>query len=485
MARRKMNKSQIDGSPLGGRGLNTEPQPDRWSPFRGQGYDKRFISVIALVHAVFFLLACCYKRIYMGDSFEYIYEALNIKNNFFFYSGNPALPIEPEYMTQRQPLYPFFLLLVYLFTTNNWIVLILQNLLSIFNIYYARKIFLQLGYQKKYDWLFLLLIIAYPAQFINANTIAPDILLQTFALLYFGNFISLFQTHERKYALRMSLALIAGMFVKPVLYPFALAHMLVMIAMMAYPKTKLRKVALAAILPMCAVLFYNSWNSARTGKFHFTSNQAFNASYYYYPFISQTQGADSANKFLQREREAYASIPEYKNRYEHANARGTELLKQNFFPYMLFHLKHSARIFIEPGKAEMDLFTGKLTYGKLYSKEQSGFFATWKDKGIAGMGEYFQKNTSMLFVIVVLLFNCIRAIGLLLFFTDKRTHWFIRLFAFIFISYFAVAAGPIANTRYFLPVSIIAIGCAVLGLLAYKEKRSIKVTGNTSPLERG
>ena len=95
---------------------------------------RRFVAVIALVHLVFFLLACYYRRIFMGDSFEYIYEAVNIKDALFFYSGNPAMPIEAEYMTQRQPLYPIFLLSVYFFSINNWVVLVLQNLLSIFNI---------------------------------------------------------------------------------------------------------------------------------------------------------------------------------------------------------------------------------------------------------------------------------------------------------------------------------------------------------------
>ena len=46
--------------------------------------DKIFIGIIVLVHVAFFLLACMYRRIYMGDSFEYIYEALNIKKYFFF-----------------------------------------------------------------------------------------------------------------------------------------------------------------------------------------------------------------------------------------------------------------------------------------------------------------------------------------------------------------------------------------------------------------
>lgn len=432
--------------------------------------DKTFIGIITLVHVVFFLLACVYNRIYMGDSFEYIYEALNIKQHFFFYSGNAALPIEPEYMTQRQPLYPLFLLGVYLFTVNNWIVIVLQNLLSIFNIWHLRRSLLNIGYQPKYDWLLLLFTIAYPAQFINANTIAPDILLQTFTLLYCSNFISLFQTKQHKHAIFMSLALIAGMFVKPVLYPFVLVHIIILLATGIHHKVLLQRTVLIAVMPLTAVLLYNYWNLTRTGKFHFTSNQAFNASYYYYPFISQTQGQDSANKFLQKERAAYASIPDYKDRYDHANERGTELLTENFVPYMLFHLKHSARILIEPGKAELDLFTGKLTYGRLYSKEQTGFFATWKNKGITGMSEYFSNNPSMLAVILILVFNCIRLIGLFWFFTNKNIHWLLRLFTFVFISYFAVAAGPIANTRYFLPVSLIVIGCAVIGFIKKLNK---------------
>ncbi len=432
--------------------------------------DRIFAGIIVLVHVAFFLMACGFKRIYMGDSFEYIYEALNIKRFFFFYSGNPAMPISPEYMTQRQPLYPLFLLGVYMFVVNNWLVLVLQNALSIFNIYYCRMVLIRMGYRQKYDWLLLLLIIAYPAQFINANTIAPDILLQTFALLYFGSFVLLFQARELRYAIYMSLALIGGMMVKPVLYPFVVPHIVILVAVAVYHKVLLQRTIAVAIMPLLAVLLYDYSNYTRTGKFHFSSNQAFNASYYYYPFISKREGADSANRFLQKERRDYAAIPEYKDRYDYANERGGELLKQNFLPYMAFHLQNSARIFIEPGKAEMDLFTGKLTYGKLYNKEQTGFYATWETKGLAGMNEYVHNNPSLLFVVLVFIFNCIRAIGLFWFFTDRNQHLLVRLFVLGFVAYFAIAAGPIANTRYFLPVSLVVIGCAVLGFMRKLNK---------------
>jgi hypothetical protein len=425
--------------------------------------------VLLLVHAAYFLMAFIFKRIYMGDSFEYIYEALNIKYSFFFYRGNPTLPIMPEYMTQRQPGYPFFLLLIYLFTVNNWLVIFFQNLLSVFNIYYCRSVFIKLGYDIRYDWLLLILLKAYPSQFINANTIDPDILLQTFTLLYFGCFVLLYQTRQVKYSLFMSLALIGGLMVKPVLYPFVIIHLLIVIAF--HYKHFRRQVVVAAVLPLAVVLLYNWFNYTRTGKFHFSSNQAFNAIFYYYGFIARNHGADSAQNFLQDERKDIAARPLYKDRYDYANRRGVELLRQNFGPYIKYHLKHSARIFIEPGKAEMNLFTGSLTYGKLYSREQAGFFATLDREGWKGIVKYMRSNPSMVFVICVLFFNLVRLVGLFIFFFLSTVHLHIRLFIFMLLSYFALIAGPISNTRYFLPVSLIAIGCAVAGYAGVLEKR--------------
>lgn len=440
--------------------------------FRYSKHDRIFISTIVLVHAVFFLLALHYTRIYMGDSFEYIYEACNIKNLFFFYSGNPALPIEPEYMTQRQPLYPLFLMGVYLFTVNNWLVLVLQNIVSIVNIVYARRLFGSLGLSQKYDWLLLLLIAACPSQFINANTIAPDILLQSCTLLYFGSFVRAYQTKNLKYTAYMSLWLVAGLLVKPVLYPFVLVHFIVLLALFIKWKVQLQRPLLIAILPVCAVLAYNYSNQLRTGKFHFSSNQAFNAIYYFNAYYTATQGADSAARFLANERADINAFPEYKDRYDYANSRGVELLKAHFAPYTAYHLKNAGRIFIEPGKAEMDLFTGHLTYGALYANKGGGFSATIKEKGIGGLGSYFSSNPSMPLVMLVLLFNIIRLLGLALFFLTRSISIHIRLFALLLLLYFAVLSGPIANTRYFLPVSLIAIGCATMGIASSLQKRT-------------
>src|SRR5690606_35256464 len=109
-----------------------------------------------------------------------------------------------------------------------------------------------------------------------------------------------------------------------------------------------------ALLPVLSIIAYNYINLQRTGKFHFSSTQSFNAVYYYYFYYADKEGVDSAQKFLQAERDKMAAMPVFADRYDYANARGKELLKENFVPYILYHMKHSARLLIDPGKGELD-----------------------------------------------------------------------------------------------------------------------------------
>ena len=440
---------------------------------------KGFMAVIVLVHVVFFLLACHFERIYMGDSFEYIYEAVNIKDALFFYSGNPALPIEPEYMTQRQPVYPLFLAMVYSFAVNNWIVLVLQNMLSVFNIWYCRKGLFKMGYKAKYDWLLLLFIVAYPIQFIYANTIAPEVLLQTSVLIYMRQMALMLLHKKWSHAAWASLVLIVGLFIKPVLYPFVVVHLLIVVFCAIRNKAGLLRAVGIGLMPLIAVLMYNTWNLERTGKFHFSSNQGFNAIYYYYFYFSDKEGGKQAKEFLQTERDKIAAMPVYKDRYDYANERGVALLKENFIPYMGFHLKHSARYFIEPGKGEIDLFTGKLTYGGLYTKEGEGFYATMKREGVGGLPRYAIENPSLIIAMIVLLFNILRLIGMGMALFDKGIVLRVRLFVLLMFGYFAVTTGPIANTHYFMPISLVAIGSAVIGIMHWRERNSnLAATGD-------
>lgn len=436
--------------------------------------DLRFLAALLIVHAVFFVIAVHYKNIFNGDSAEYIYMALNIRDHFWFYSGNPAMPEVTELLTLRPPGYSLFLLLVYIFSINNWLVLVLQNILSVCNIYYLRSALAPLNYRKRYDWLLLAFVVIYPSQFINANTIAPDILLQSFVLLYFCQFLMLIQKKDWTHGLYMSLALIAGLLIKPVLYPFAYVHCILMLwVAMRFKSTVMPY--LAAILPLMVVMLYGAWNLKRTGKLHFTSTQSFNAIFYQYKFIEDKYGNDSALVFLKEERKQADAMEHFYERYDYAGNRSRELLLQNIGPYILFHAKMSLWILIAPGKGELDMFLGNLSLRKLYAKHQPrSLLNSVKHDGIKGLQMYANVNPSFPVTIVVLCFNILKIAGLAIFFMTKSINKYVRIFTAILIAYFIFTAGPIANTRYFIPVSLITAVCATIAyqdiLWKYKNK---------------
>ncbi len=443
--------------------------------------DIRFFVGLLVVHAIFFTIALYYKRIYNGDSYEYIYMALNIRDHFDFYAGNPALPRVEEYMTLRPPLYSILISIIYLFTVNNWIVILFQNFVSIFNIYYTRDTIRKIGYSRKYDWILIAFVLIYPAQFIHSNTLAPDILLQTTVLVYFRHFILLVRRKEWRQGFWMSLALIAGLLLKPVLYPFAYIHVLILLGMAGYVNRGLMKPFLAGLAPILIVILYSSWNYARTDKYHFSSNQSFNAVSYYYYYFAKKEGTEKAQAFLQAERDKMNAMPKYTDRYEYANARGIELLKDNFVPYMAYHLKRGLRMFIDPGKGDIDMFTNRTTIGGLYKGEKTtGFYRSVKKGGMDGFEQYMEENPTVFLALIVLVFNTLKIFGLFLYLFHRRTNKYIKLLVILLLGYVAITTGPIANTRYFMPVSLIVIGCATVGYKHYLHWRKYRViiTGN-------
>jgi len=441
--------------------------------------DIRFFASLVVMHVVFFAIALHYHKIYNGDSAEYIYMATNIKNHGWFYAGNPVMPVQAEYLTLRPPLYSLFLAAVYCFTVNNWVVLVLQNLISIANICCLRDTIRKFGYSRKYDWILMAFVLLYPSQFVNANIIAPDILLQTFVLLYFRFFVLLMKSAHWKNGVWMSLSLIAAMMVKPVAYPLAFIHCLLMLGIWRYFRTQSLKPFFIALTPIVAVILYGSWNYERTGKLHFSSTQSFNAIFFYYTYLSGTEGREAAEPFLQKERAHLDSIKNFSERYSYANSRGAELVKSHFFPYIKYHLIHSASMLVTPGKGELDMFIGRLTLSKLYSIHQPESFITVIRSGNKEkLRKYLHDNPTLPLMMIVLFFNILKLVGFILFLLSKRKPMYLRLFIICIVGYFCLVAGPIANSRYFIPVSLIVAGTAAIAFQDLLLRQ--KVRGNAT-----
>ena len=170
---------------------------------------------------------------------------------------------------------------------------------------------------------------------------------------------------------------------------------------------------------------------------------------------------------------AYTDFPE---RYKYANKRGVELLQDNFWPYMAYHTQRSIRMFVDPGKGDFDMFTNRTTLGGLYSGVQGeGFYKAIENGGIEGFELYMERNPTVFLAFIVLLFNAFKILGLFLYLFHRKTNKYIKLLVVLLLGYFAITTGPIANTRYFMPVSLIVIGCATVGFKHYLHWRKYKV----------
>ncbi len=426
-------------------------------------YGGLFIAGVIILHAIFFLLTLDFKRLYMGDSYEYVYMALNIRDHFLFYAGNAVLPLMEKNYTLRPPGYSLFLLLIYVFTVNNWVVLVVQNIISVFNILYLRNTIRLLGYQTRYDWIFFVLLAAYPAQFIYANTIAPDLLVQTCVLIYFRHFIQLGREPAPRHAWIMSIVLTYGVFTKPILYLFVPVHVII-IAWCFYRFRLQKAVFLSLLIPVVSIVSYNTWNLQRTGKFHFTSIQPWNAMYYNVRMFQEHKlGKTATAEFMRNEQHLWDQTKSFKEWYDYGNSRSMEFLWSHVADYMIYHLKYCAQFFIHPGKGEIDLFTGKLTYGRFFAQKDKRITEVLKGMSLTELPEFLKTHGSVVVMFIVLFFNGVKVLGAVLFFAGRRITWYHRGMAFLLLVYFAFMTGPLANTRYHLPVSLIFIGCAVIG----------------------
>ncbi|OSZ81701.1 hypothetical protein CAP35_00075 [Chitinophagaceae bacterium IBVUCB1] len=425
--------------------------------------DVRFVASLIVVHLVYFLVATQYKCIYNGDSLEYINMAINF-NKGWFYSGSLLDPFDPMYYTLRPPGYPFFLWLIYIFGVNNWIVLLLQNAISVFNILYLRSTLKLIGYSRKYDWLLMAFVLLYPSQFINANLIQPELLLQTCVLFYSRHLLLLLQTRLWKHAFIMSLALIAGIMMKPVWYPFVMMHFVLLMLVSRRYRNGIIRPAVAALLPMFVVLIYSYWNDTRTGKIHFSSIQSINALLYnqeYY--VRETYGADSARSFYEAELAASMAIKNFSKRYDYQSAKALQMLKDNFLPYTAMHIRKSVVMLADPGKGEMDLFTAQTTLQQIHSPSTRPFREVMMQDGISGVRNYISTNPSAPIALLVLLFCVLKLIGTVLFFFSRSIEAQYKWVFGLLLFYFVFITGPVAYARYLMPVSLLLIGCAALG----------------------
>jgi hypothetical protein len=430
-----------------------------------------FIVIIIAMHLAWLLAGMHWGRFYNGDSYEYIYLAESISKGHY-YGANPVMPVIDYRISSRTPAYPLFLLTFYtLFGKSNIIILLFQNLLSVASCCIILNTFQRISSFKKYSWVYLLFIVFYPAQMFFATTLAPDTLLQFFLVLYFRQLVlSIYEPKASRIGY-MSLWLILAIMTKPIMYPFLFLHFA--FALWYFLRNKAKIVVFTGAIPILVIMGYGLWNKQRTGLFHISSVASNNLLHYNARFFLVSKyGEPYADSVVGGIKTKMESMNGLKQKYEYASHEATAIIKRDLLSYGLFHLRESIRFFIEPGKSELDLYTGYLGYN--FNPKALTFYRSYKERGIAGGWDYLKSYPWLPLVLLVFFFNLIRVAGVFLFIFNKSLPLSFRVLSTIYVLYFAAITGPVANTRYFLPVLLVTSAMATIGYAGWFERMKNK-----------
>jgi len=430
--------------------------------------DLIFIIGLVLLHLLFFIFAVYHNNYYpfsglnfkLTDPYQYLTEAKNIIEHGVFYCGDLSKPINFDLYTLRPPGYPLFLSVFYLLKAPLYVIIFFQNIISISSIFLVRKTILLFNYKKKYDVIFMGLLLLTPSQFIYANTIFAEVIFQFFIVLMFRYIILFSKFKKGKYLLWYSIALVLAAFTKPVMYLFVVPSFLYML----YLSYKIKKYypAVLSIMPILAVLLLMSWNHKRTNTYQYSSIQTINLlNYNTRLYVMSKKGAEFADKFLDSIHNNADKIQDYAERTTYLNKASQNYLRHNLFGYGFYHLQGSVFAMLDPGRFDISNFFLLNTK----NVKQKGILFHLNNGGILSVIKFLIDTYSiplLLFLGLILFFNIFKLVSLILFVFNKRINLNFKIIVLGLLLYIILLAGPVGASRYLMPLVPIIIGVILI-----------------------
>lgn len=418
---------------------------------------KRFLSALIFIHLLFYVLALIIGGTHIADSYDYLYQAENLRNTGSFYAWNLDEPIKPDYFTKRTPGYAVFL---YFFHSIEWLVLLLQNLMSIVLWWMVYKLLLAFQLDKnKAGWLVLLVLLFQSNTLIYTNSILAE---TSFQFLLFLGFYCLYR--DLKYQefwnwLVAGFCFTIALLLKPVLLffwiPF-LAYALVR----ASQRRRLQLVWPVFLLPL-TVLLWSTHNQNTTGWTHFTSISAVNLKDYNTRLMLESlYGTDSADVVIGEINRTAAFIPDYGHRSRFIIDTCKSILKANKMAYAKVHVKGMVAMMLDPGRFDYVQFF-KLDAG------DEGLMYKLARGDISGMWDTMKVQSP--FTVFFFILNLLGSVALLILALSglrvfpKQKMLVVLLVGLI--AYFWVLTGPVGTARYkstILPYMVILAGMGIV-----------------------
>lgn len=404
----------------------------------------------------FLLHALSTGHTHTRDSYEYLHQAENILNAQTFYCGDTGEPVtDTSLYSRRPPGYGLFILLTSLFLQWPEGTLILQALLSVFNIWLGYVILRLLipGFTK--IWLYIVPASLIPSQFALGAVFMSEIPFQTSILLSIYFLIH----HEQKSRNYSNLighhaCLLVAYMIKPVavfLWLFSVIYLLIR----EKGAGSIRALAILTVIHILVIGGMMARNYQLTGIAEYSSiGHKLILNYNMPQLLTAVHGPEAAGEMIDKLQTGLTGQP-YQMQKAMADQFIREQLQEHFPLYLLIHLKGMLLFFIDSGRWELEFIFN--------AHSETAGQTSWMQSIRTGNPDAIRQTIAawpgwvfpyyLLSVITTLI--CLP--GCVSWFFRKKSEKGVRLLFAGLLLYFSLLTGPSASARFRNPVSLIPV----------------------------
>lgn len=409
-------------------------------------------------------------HIYLKDSFEYLHQTENITTGNSWYSGDINQTFNNDLVSQRPPLYSFFILIFKSIIHSDHFILLIQCLISVFIFTLVYKLYNKLGKETPSPIIFSLLIF-FPTQLIYSNMIMSELLCQAMVFLSFYFLIIFLIDHKQKHLFLFHLFVSLAILTKPVWYLFWIPALLFMIYLF-YKKIIPLYSFSYILLPIATVFLICLHNYNQTGYFHYSSVKRTNmVNYNVYLTLAQKYSPDSANSIIANISNTANTKGSYKDFAQYIEDENTRIIKENLPTYLWLETKGIFNFFTDHGRFDMYSF-----FSLPPEENMNGLYWFYSHYGLKGVQQYLSQFPIglIIYLPIIVLVNFFISICFLLFLFNPKVPLEVRLSALLFIFYLAIITGPIGAARFRMPVYPILLFTLPFGYDILKKKLTRK-----------
>lgn len=429
--------------------------------------EKLLWLLLIITQLFFFSYAQIHQHTKTADSDEYIFLAQNIAEHGVIYSGDyTSEPKDPSLYSRRTLGYPVFLILTKIIFKSDLLPLLLQCMLSIFNIFLGYKIAKQIISDTSKSYLYLLFFLFFPSQFIYATLFMSEILFQTSILLCIFFLLKFESEGLYKYFFIYQLFLAVAYLIKPVALFLWLGYILYGVIYHNNRGVASRQIAMTLFHLMIIGGFFMK-NYQQTGIAEYSGiGRKLLINYNMPALLSFYENEDYAKNRIDSLQLSIA-FQTYASQCANIDLFIRNEVSNHPLHFIALQSYGSVKFLLETGRWDLELWkNGYQHLASTVSLKQQ--FAS---EGLAGLFQELKKWNSIFLIYYALVI--LATISLFILFIKSlfntsilRRHKFLLVAT---ILYFALLTGPSASARFRVPIFPILVILSITGFQNKKE----------------